>query len=199
MELNRANFSGATLFKINLSEANLKEANLTNAILKEANLDRANLRRASLRKADFEASSLQDAIFEQAILDDACFKESQLSGTSFRRASLRGTNFKQANLIAVSFNGANLEKSDLSLSILHYAKFDNLIEIYKETKDGVEEEEVFTTNLKEVNWLDADASSIRVSPVHLFYLPDFVKKNYGNTFTISLPKNSADKKSFIIR
>jgi uncharacterized protein YjbI with pentapeptide repeats len=111
--LRRADLRGAYLHKVNLRDAYLRDAVLDKADLSGADLYRAYLRDASLRGADLSDAdlprvNLQGTYLIGANLHGADLRYVQLFDTYLRGADLRGADLSEANVFAADLRGADL-------------------------------------------------------------------------------------------
>ena len=103
-----ADMSGVNLYEANLSEANLCEANLSEADLCGANLCETNMYGANLCEADLRGANLYEANLYKANLCKA-----NLYGADLYGANLRGANMYEANLCETNMRGANMYETDI--------------------------------------------------------------------------------------
>ena len=94
----KANLSGADLFRANLFGANLSGANLFGADLSGADLSRANLSGANLSGADLFRANLSRANLSRANLSKA-----NLSGADLSRANLSKTIYENTKFYSFQF------------------------------------------------------------------------------------------------
>ena len=104
----RANFSGANLYRAYITGAKLEFANLNGANLEGANLWDENLTGANLTGADLENANLRGANLTGADLSRANLGGTNLTGANLWGANLGGTNLTGANLWGANLGGANL-------------------------------------------------------------------------------------------
>ena len=100
--------------------AYLRDANLEGAYLSHVHLDRAYLGRSRLGRSHLERADLIGADLHEADLSDAYLQEADLSSSH-----LRGVNLTGSHLEAVFLRKANLRNTDLTLSIINCADFEN--------------------------------------------------------------------------
>jgi hypothetical protein len=110
----RANLSGANLYRANLSRANLSGADLYRANLSGANLSGANLSGVNLSWANLSGADLYRADLSWANLSRADLSGADLSGANLSRANLSGANLYRANLSRANLSGADLYRANLS-------------------------------------------------------------------------------------
>ena len=104
----RANLSGANLYRAYITGAKLEFANLNGANLEGANLWDENLTGAKLTGAKLTGANLINAILYSANLRGANLLGANLTRADLTRASLNGANLNGANLNGANLNGANL-------------------------------------------------------------------------------------------
>ncbi len=118
--LQKADLSGANLYRADLVEANLQGAVLFKANLQQANLSRANLQGAVLLKATLQGANLSNANLQGSVLLKTNLQEANLSSAKLQKADLSGANLKGAVLI-----DANLRDAHLTRAILREANLQN--------------------------------------------------------------------------
>ena len=136
--LQRANLARANLAAVaadsadfghcDLTEANFCGANLRGSLLRHANLGDARFCRADLSAADLSGACIDGADFSDANLSHARLPRLPLahcvlSATRLSDAELTGCNLEGLIADDMDFAGAHLERSLLTGSILHSARF----------------------------------------------------------------------------
>ncbi|MBE9166088.1 pentapeptide repeat-containing protein [Pleurocapsales cyanobacterium LEGE 06147] len=136
----RVDFSNTDLSNVNLKESNLSGANFNNAYLPKANLERANLARADLSNAYLSHANLRQAILSETSLNGAYLRDADLQFVNLQNAQINRKTIIESKWFLVweiVNRGAvkkNLSSSDLS-----------------------------NTNLRGVNFAEADLSNTNLS------------------------------------
>jgi len=147
--LQKADLSGANLYRADLVEANLQGAVLFKANLQQANLSRANLLGAVLLKASLQGANLSDANLQGAVLLKADLQEANLTSAKLQKADLSGADLKGAVLIK-----ANLREAHLTRAILREA---NLQDTDFSDATGLLDSQLVGTNLSGARLADSIA------------------------------------------
>lgn len=118
-DLQKVNFTQATLQGSDFSGANLRWADLSgarlnNAVLANADLRGAKLLGTDLRDADLRGARLEGADMSGALLDKADMTQLDLTRTHLGGVSLIGTKLVQADLSQVELAGVDLSSANLS-------------------------------------------------------------------------------------
>lgn len=122
--LTEANFRGANLDGIRLDGANLQRAHLVAANLSKFYFDsKPDFRSADLKNANFYEASLNGVDFSEAELEEAKFNKAEMKAAIFTNADLTEADMNEANLQGAFFNGADVSDVDFSESDLSGATF----------------------------------------------------------------------------